>query len=204
MLDPKEYTSLALSTKSPFFYNKSVDVDLLHAIMGLVTESGELEEAISENKIDEVNIKEEFGDLLWYLAIGYNSLGEDISERLQDYTGEDLRLEISNCIKNAGHLMDVCKRAFYYGREEDEFGNEKPPVDNVKVLYHLDEILFAVIRGLSIYKTPIEEVMDKNIRKLEKRFPNKFSTGSAYIRDIRKEREILEGRSIEEKMLQEE
>ena len=197
MLDPKEYTSLALSTKSPNFDNDSVHVDLLHCIMGLVTESGELEEAISKNELDVVNVKEEFGDLLWYLAIGYTACGEDISNRLKKYTGDDLKLEISNCIIHACQLMDICKRAFFYGKGKDA-------VDNDQVLYLLDEILFSIIRGLSIFEVPIEQVMDRNIRKLYKRFKNKFSTDSAYIRNLEKEREILEGLSPEEKMLQEE
>lgn len=52
------------------------DVDLIHGIIGAHTESGELLSALSNalasetpNAFDAVNIKEEVGDLLWYLAI---------------------------------------------------------------------------------------------------------------------------------------
>lgn len=46
----------------------------IHALMGLVTETGELVDAFKKfvfygKPIDEVNIKEEVGDLFWYIAI---------------------------------------------------------------------------------------------------------------------------------------
>jgi NTP pyrophosphatase (non-canonical NTP hydrolase) len=47
--------------------------DLIHAAMGVATESGELMDAVKRHLyygkvIDKVNIKEEVGDILWYLA----------------------------------------------------------------------------------------------------------------------------------------
>lgn len=52
------------------------NIDLIHGIIGAHTESGELLIALSNavasetpNSFDTVNIKEEVGDLLWYLAI---------------------------------------------------------------------------------------------------------------------------------------
>lgn len=64
----------------------------LHAIVGLSTECGELMEAIykakwSGQKFDEVNCKEELGDLFWYMAILFREYGfnlEDILQRNSD------------------------------------------------------------------------------------------------------------------------
>ena len=52
----------------------SVDVDTEHGILGIATEAGELLDALKKGiyygkPLDPVNIKEECGDLFWYLAL---------------------------------------------------------------------------------------------------------------------------------------
>jgi NTP pyrophosphatase (non-canonical NTP hydrolase) len=49
-------------------------IRLMHSIMGLYDEAGELMQALFEHvymgiSLDDVNLKEEFGDTLWYLAL---------------------------------------------------------------------------------------------------------------------------------------
>lgn len=49
-------------------------IDLLHASLGVVTESAELADAVKKHlfygkEVDAVNLKEECGDILWYIAI---------------------------------------------------------------------------------------------------------------------------------------
>lgn len=49
-------------------------IQLLHGVIGIVTEAGELCEALATahdetNPVDLVNIKEELGDIMWYMAI---------------------------------------------------------------------------------------------------------------------------------------
>lgn len=61
---------------------------LLHATVGLCTESGELLEAIYKSKwngepFDVVNCKEEIGDLFWYMAIIFRELNFDLNDVLQ-------------------------------------------------------------------------------------------------------------------------
>jgi NTP pyrophosphatase (non-canonical NTP hydrolase) len=61
---------------------------VLHAIVGLSTECGELMEAIykakwSGQKFDEVNCKEELGDLFWYMAIIFREYGFSLEDVLQ-------------------------------------------------------------------------------------------------------------------------
>ncbi|MFN5538469.1 MAG: nucleoside triphosphate pyrophosphohydrolase family protein [Candidatus Melainabacteria bacterium] len=65
------------------------NIRLLHALMGLTTEAGESLDALKKHlfygkPLDEVNLKEEMGDLFWYLAIMADTLGvsfEEIQER---------------------------------------------------------------------------------------------------------------------------
>jgi len=62
--------------------------DLIHASMGLVTEAGEFQDMLKKHlyygrELDEVNLKEEIGDVLWYCAIALNALGTDFETVMQ-------------------------------------------------------------------------------------------------------------------------
>jgi len=75
-----DFIKQAVRTESDKFYE--VDTRVLHAAIGCVTESGELIDAIKKSmfygkELDLVNIKEEAGDILWYLAILFDTLGTD-------------------------------------------------------------------------------------------------------------------------------
>lgn len=65
-----------------------VDPRLFHSIVGVTTESVELLKAIDlylKHPIDNVNIMEEFGDMMWYMAIGVDQLGvswEQVMDRV--------------------------------------------------------------------------------------------------------------------------
>lgn len=75
----------------------SDEIDLIHAIIGIATEAGELLEALLERidspntrPFDRTNIAEEFGDVLWYLGLGTAALGESF-EHLQEVNQKKLR-----------------------------------------------------------------------------------------------------------------
>lgn len=86
--------ALADVLKRAYFYNSKSDawthtvpLDFLHAVLGLVSEAGEMLEAlemgITNGQLDLTNIKEELGDFEWYLALARRSLGftqEEIQE----------------------------------------------------------------------------------------------------------------------------
>lgn len=71
------------------------EMELLHAVIGISTESGELLDAFKKHliygkELDLVNVAEEIGDLMWYVSIVtryLNSL-EDIS--LQDILNKNI------------------------------------------------------------------------------------------------------------------
>lgn len=63
-------------------------VDLLHAGIGLATESAEFLDALKKTifygkQLDEVNLAEELGDLLWYIALAMNALDTDFEKQMQ-------------------------------------------------------------------------------------------------------------------------
>ena len=90
-MTPNEYQALALRTEdTPQFLNSEHDLNrcrLLHGSIGLCTETGELQDAIKKELIygremDRVNIVEESGDLLWYLALVLDSVGSNMEEAM--------------------------------------------------------------------------------------------------------------------------
>jgi NTP pyrophosphatase (non-canonical NTP hydrolase) len=77
----KQYIQDAIRTESSQF-NLNGEQRLLHAGMGLVTESAEFLDALKKTffygkELDKVNLKEELGDILWYMAVACDVLGTD-------------------------------------------------------------------------------------------------------------------------------
>lgn len=76
----KQFTIDSLRTESHNYYQQNPRV--LHASMGLVTEAAELQDALKKasfygKELDITNIKEEAGDMLWYLALLFDAIGTD-------------------------------------------------------------------------------------------------------------------------------
>ncbi len=91
-MNSQEYIDQALRTQTKnyrFVGTGDVTPTIEHAVMGLVTESAECMDAIKKAKIygkplDKVNLVEEAGDIMWYLAILAGELGvsfEDMWEK---------------------------------------------------------------------------------------------------------------------------
>lgn len=70
-------------------FRNAVPIDLDHAVTGLVTEVGEIADALKKHvfygkELDTLNLKEEAGDLFWYLALYCNALGLSMEEVMQE------------------------------------------------------------------------------------------------------------------------
>jgi NTP pyrophosphatase (non-canonical NTP hydrolase) len=88
-MTPNEYQELAVRTAPVEYKNlpKTMcysESNILHAQLGIASESGELADAIKKHfiygqELDYANIIEECGDLLWYIAL------------LLEYTGSDMK-----------------------------------------------------------------------------------------------------------------
>lgn len=79
-----DYIEEAKRTESTVFNIQRGDDRLLHAGIGIATESGEFLDALKKHvfygkDLDRVNLKEELGDLLWYIAIAMDELGTDFN-----------------------------------------------------------------------------------------------------------------------------
>ncbi len=82
--DVKE-TEIKDYTPSQMRCNDKIIVRLLHGVIGISTEAGELLDAFKKyiyynKELDYVNIKEELGDILWYIAIVCDELDLSFEE----------------------------------------------------------------------------------------------------------------------------
>lgn len=148
--------------------------DLLHGALGVMTEVVELHDAH-----DEVNTIEELGDVMWYCALLCRATGSN----LEDVWDEDVgALAFRNVLTDAGKLLDLVKRQLAYGK----------PADQLEVNRLVGRIVIGVHVASVLAGSCIEEVCERNIAKLQKRFPEKFTEAAAVNRDVAAEREVLE------------
>jgi NTP pyrophosphatase (non-canonical NTP hydrolase) len=80
----KEYQQHALRTAPIPGQSIKVDADLVHGAIGVITEGGELLDAIKKHvyygkPLDVVNLREEIGDVMWYLALLCRATNTDLS-----------------------------------------------------------------------------------------------------------------------------
>jgi len=89
-----EYIKGALKTNTPNYkdirkrFDSDYMIDMLHSAIGLSSESGELLDAVKKHlyygkSLDLVNLKEEAGDLCWFLAILLNRLDISFEEIME-------------------------------------------------------------------------------------------------------------------------
>ena len=86
-MNSKEYLEKALITESLEAFNTDGYERLLHAGVGLATETGEFLDTIKKSvfygrDLDVVNLKEELGDVLWYVAVAMDVLGTDFETEM--------------------------------------------------------------------------------------------------------------------------
>lgn len=196
-MDSKTYQQLAEKTLSGNFYASSNTTlqNLLHGAIGIVTESSELIKAV-ENQ-DDVNIGEELGDMIWYLSIFERELDFNIDNAMtffdkesklgldwtQSYRNEIQRDTAIKIMVESGNLLDLLKKATFYGRPLIKL--VLPMTKSLDKIVHEISFLFFLIG-----KT-IENSRRINIAKLSARYPDGFSEYFAQNRDLETELRIL-------------
>ena len=195
-MTPDQYIKNVLRTESPSF--DLIDTRILHGVIGCCTEAGELLEAIKPSMfysgfLDKVNLKEEVGDILWYIGVTLNACQltfEDIMDKnttlsvnpLQQTPNTVIYHGVIGCCIESGNMLDIVKKSLFYSRE-------LPFID---IKYKLISIVWNIRIILEINQWTLEEVMELNIAKLRKRYPEQFKDELAENRDLQGERKILE------------
>ena len=217
-----EYSKEALKTESKvndvfcsrikkLGWNERLEFGLL----GILSELYELELALKVEN-DKVNIKEEIGDVLWYIAllgdelnilekvneailIMENILAEEkdnidkAEEKIREFMSEILVNDFENLTLEDLNLADISRRIKFYFRTVNNENKQK--VERYKKILEISlyDILFMRILPLMLMNNfSVEQIMKSNLKKLEKRYPNKiFEEKHAENRDKEAERKIL-------------
>jgi NTP pyrophosphatase (non-canonical NTP hydrolase) len=214
MMTPNEYQQLALRTENtPDFMGGGEKKSLersLHGAIGLCTEVGELSEVIgaafdggSFEEVDGINLVEEVGDVLWYLAILLDAHGIEMndytadllakpegvdpsdvcvdgSEAIED--GDDAVIAILRMTACAGQIQDVLKRHLMYRKD----------LDREKLLVEIQAFVEALTFFSWSVNTSFPVAAERNIAKLSARYPDKYTDEAAINRNIEAERKALE------------
>ena len=154
-------------------------VAIAHAALGIVGEYFEFVEALeSDSDLEEIIL--EAGDVLWYISELANHLGMKLDEG--ECTSQFPK-ELANT--NLAYIAENSKKLLGYGKE----------IDTPQMKYHLEVMVTRVVSLLyldlfdaglitvfkkygSRYKA-LSLIMERNIAKLQKRFPNNFSREDA-------------------------
>lgn len=89
-MKPMEYQALATSTEIDDYSDSNARLNprIIHGLLGLSTEAGELQDAFKKTyyygkPLDKENVAEEIGDVMWYIAILCNEMRFDLGEIME-------------------------------------------------------------------------------------------------------------------------
>ena len=85
-------------------------------------------------------------------------------------------------VTEAGEIADVLKKHLIYGKT----------LDKVNLKEELGDVAWYVALLIRRLETSFEKIFDVNIEKLYVRYPEKFTEEAALIRNVVKERKLLE------------
>lgn len=105
-----------------------------------------------------------------------------VIERLNDVRTLRLLHAAMGLCTEAGEFMDMLKKHILYGK----------PIDTVNLAEELGDIQWYDALAVDALEETLSDILERNIRKLRARYPNKFTEHDALNRDLKTEREILE------------
>ena len=192
---------VAALVKSPVLIATTLDeskIDLIHAIMGISGEAGELLDAIKKHVIygeplDKVNVMEECADIFWYLNLFMVEKGCDLN--IVDDTAGQFQLSKAELERMADKdsfalvelSLAISAMVSTLILPEDERG-----VSDKKVIF----TTVVILQGLLEYcDYTLSQALETNIKKLVIRHGDKYSDYNALNRDTDSERTVLEGAS---------
>lgn len=179
------YIEHAIRTESVISLSDiNINTRILHGCLGICTESIEL--LANKATRDRSNYEEELSDICWYLAIIHDELKLPFEINYEFFISDTIILKdidpyIENLIINSSELIDLVKRQIYYKKE---FSNDV--IKNI-----MKRIIISINMICHILDFDIDQILVKNIEKLKKRYPDKFTEFNAINRDITNEMSVF-------------
>jgi NTP pyrophosphatase (non-canonical NTP hydrolase) len=189
---------------------QELNIRLTHASAGITSETAELFEASRKaaisGEVDRVNVLEECGDILWYVAIAADAMGKASSwsahepscaklimrerggpaaaEGDDDQVLDAMNRASDELARLSGDIVDlVFKKHIMYGRAHD-FGKLEAALCDV----HREAEKLLQIAGFTIAMA-----RERNVAKLRARYGEKFTEEAALTRNLGAERKTLQG-----------
>lgn len=109
---------------------------------------------------------------------------QQLAERTSSSAGRPETVRLLHCAlglcTEAGEFQDVLKRLYFYGGdfEDTQRGNLEE---------ELGDLLWYIAEGANALGVSISQLMEQNIRKLQVRYPDKFSEERATKRNLHEE-----------------
>lgn len=143
----------------------------LHFALGLAGEAGEMAEHFTLDP-DDKTIPKEIGDTCWYIAMGATLFEMSLQTVAYGSSAVDRPVDESSAHQvllslcgSVSKLTEHIKKAAYFGHE----------LDFTKIETQLAVVWWHIPRLALIFDTPLELILDRNIDKLRKRYPDGFS-----------------------------
>ena len=158
----------------------------------MLTELGELadppkRELAYGKDIDSVNVLEECGDFLWYYVL-YAWLSGVSMRQLQRWAWE---FEVTE--KNSADLADLSKVTRMLALSAVFLiAEDHSPLNSIERETVMQGTLWLLLSALATQGYSLEQCMEANDAKLEKRTGKRFDAGRVLNRDVSAERQILE------------
>lgn len=90
----------------------------------------------------------------------------EVAEETKALDDEEMRVYASGMNKSAGHVADVVKKIVFHGREDLR----------TKLVDELGDVFWYIALLMDTADISLDEVLTYNIQKLQKRYPEGFST----------------------------
>lgn len=157
-----EYSELAFKTCKKMPYREH----LAHMGLGIAEEIFESIEIADQNEL----LREEFGDVLWYVAcLRFNpETGEKLFDFSDNFFDNDDVIDENYDITAIKTVIGICKKYFAYEKGFD-----------IQILKNKLEIIISMI--YSTFEDPkiFQTILQNNIEKLQRRFPDAYSNRAA-------------------------
>lgn len=186
-----------------------MDFHFRHAIVGIMTEAGELVDiykkaAFQERAFDFGKVADELGDICWYLALACHALDIDLAaaeeafiaragnqQQFQPEPGTPVMKDVM-LVAGAicGWAVFLLPRACM--RLPADKQDEQYELDLQQGMPALGNLLQLCAIAAQLVGTDIEAVMRANIQKLRVRFPERFDAARVEDKDEQAERAAVE------------
>jgi NTP pyrophosphatase (non-canonical NTP hydrolase) len=162
---------------------------LLHAAIGILTEIEEILPNYENNILisginDQGSISEEISDVAWYIAILFREYKISFElDKIESYRNSNDIL--NDIIISTIKILDPLKKKLFYNKK----------INDYSIIEFSIKLYSLVLEFCHVNGVDLDESLEKNIQKLKVRYGDKFTSEKAINRDLKTEREILEGNS---------